>query len=201
MGGDALPVLPPLEVLTARRRLCSKFPVERPVEGCGTDRRSSSALRFKGFTVDAGLETPLVWAGGFAAPGALAPALFVRESWEMSGEDEDELEELFWLSERLRPGTSEALVGGEEPSGDGFWGEVEGREEGRLEVVFLADGWDGSSFGVGASALGTLGVGAGGVSVDRALAVDLAGACLAGGLAGAGAGAASGISSSSSSDS
>lgn len=71
----------------------------------------------------------------------------------MRGEDEDELEDWFWLSERLRFGTSEALVGGEEPSGEGFWGEVDCREAGFLEAVF---NWDDSSLGVGASALGAL---------------------------------------------
>lgn len=49
MDGDALPVLP-LDVLTARRRLCSRLPV---VIGCpslsDSDSTSRSALRFRGF--------------------------------------------------------------------------------------------------------------------------------------------------------
>ena len=120
MGGEALPVLPPLEVLTARWRLASKFPVGRPA--CGTDNRSDSALRFKDFV--AVLVAPFVWVGALAAGLAVVAAgratLLALASWEINGEDEDEPDDWFWLSDRLRRVESEALAGGEDPSGDGF---------------------------------------------------------------------------------
>lgn len=159
MGGDALPVLPPLEVLTARRRLRSLLPfVARAAMGVGATGRSGSALRFKGLTE---ADPPLLVPAGRVEFERVETALLAlaRPSWEMSGEDDDELEDWFWLSERPKLGASEALAGGED-RGEGFWGEVEGRAEGgRLAAVLV-----GSSLGVGTSALGTLGVGAAGVS-------------------------------------
>lgn len=116
MGGEALPVLPPLDVLIARRRLWSRLPV---VRAAGAVWRSGAALRFKGLVAAAGLDTPLVCAAGFRI--AVPEVLLARASCEIRGEDEEELDELLWLSERFRPGpSSEALVGGEEPRGEGF---------------------------------------------------------------------------------
>lgn len=80
MGGDALPVLPPLEaVLTARRRLCSRLPVVRPVVA-GVAKRSGSALRFKGLETDTGRETPLVVVAGLTVRTVPETALLVRAS-------------------------------------------------------------------------------------------------------------------------
>ena len=76
IGGEALPVLLPQEVLTARRRLASRFPVGRPVWN-GSD----SALRFKGLA--AVLVAPFVWAVALAAGLAAVAArrtLFVLAS-------------------------------------------------------------------------------------------------------------------------
>lgn len=147
-------MLPPLEVLIARRRLWSKLP---EVRAAGAGWRSGSALRFKGLADAAGLDTPLVCAAGFRT--AEPVDLLARANCEIKGEDEDELEELLWLSERLRPGpSSEALVGGEDPRGEGFCGDVESREADFLEALVLD-----SSLGTGASDLGTLEVG---VEVD-----------------------------------
>lgn len=107
----------PLEVLTARRRLCSKSPVVRPCAGV-VDGRSNSAFRFSGLTADGGLMTPLVL--GLAGSVVSVIGFFGRESCVIRGE-EDELDaELFWLEERLRLCMSDALVGGDEPRGDGF---------------------------------------------------------------------------------
>jgi hypothetical protein len=116
MGGDALPVLPPLEGLAARRRLASRSPVGRPAVAWEADSRSASALRFKGLAAGTFL-TPLVCAG-LVAPGAGRVTLL--RDWAIRGEDEEDPEDWFWLSERLRPVVSDALAGGDEPRGDGF---------------------------------------------------------------------------------
>lgn len=83
----------------------------------------------------------------------------------MSGEEEEELEDWLLLLERLRPGTSEALAGGEDPRGEGFWGEVDTREAGCLEDVALED----SSFGVAVGGLEVLVAGAVVAVVERGL--------------------------------
>lgn len=94
MGGDALPVLPPLEVLTARRRLISLLPgVARAPRGVGAVDRSGSALRFKGLTE--ACPPLLVPLAGRVELERLetAPVALARPSWEMSGEDDEELED------------------------------------------------------------------------------------------------------------
>lgn len=85
----------------------------------------------------------------------------------MRGEEEEELEDWLLLLERLRPETSEALAGGEDPRGEGFWGEVDTREAGCLEDVALED----SSLGVAVCGLEeALVAGAAAVVVERGLA-------------------------------
>lgn len=86
-------MLPPLEELIARRRLYSRLLLAaRPVAGAwGTDNRSGSALRFRGLAVAEALAMPLVFAAGFEA--APVVALFIRASWVMSGEDDEEPED------------------------------------------------------------------------------------------------------------
>ena len=69
IGGDALPVLPPLKALTARRRLCSRFPVVRTGAACAA---AASALRFRELAVAVDLVTPLGCPVGFEARAVAA---------------------------------------------------------------------------------------------------------------------------------
>jgi len=120
MGGDALPVLPPLEVLTARRRLGSLLlVVARAPMGVDPAGRSGSTLRFKGLAAE-GAPLLVPWTGRVELEWAeTAPAALARPSWEMRGEDDEELEDWLLLSDRLRPVASEALAGGDD-RGEGF---------------------------------------------------------------------------------
>lgn len=91
----------PLDVLTARRRLCSRSPVVRPCEGMLVGR-SSSAFRFSGLTAGLGLATPLGLGLGLGALAVSVTGFFGREIWVIKGEEDELEEELLWLEERLR---------------------------------------------------------------------------------------------------
>lgn len=89
-------MLPPLEVLTARRRLFSRFALARPVVlGWGTESRSCSALRFNGFVASVDFTAPLGRAVFVVPAVVLAGCCFGREICVMRGEEEELEEELF----------------------------------------------------------------------------------------------------------
>lgn len=133
------------EVLTARRRLLSKVSFTRVVWVLATEGRSASALRFNGFFVSAGfgLITPfgLESAGFFTFEEAPA-VCFALDTCVMRGED-DELEGFVWLvlEERLWVWTSDALVGGDDPKGEGFRGGLELADGGRFVPRPLLADW------------------------------------------------------------
>lgn len=81
-----------------------------------------------------------------ALGGCCCCCSFGRETCEIRGEEEEEeVPEGGWfrLEARLWVRISDALVGGDEPSGDGFRGELDVRDDGGFfnAVVGLAGGW------------------------------------------------------------
>ena len=85
-------MLPPLEGLTARRRLCSRLPVRAVTVGGGTASRSASALRFSGLPASFLTGLLLVRAAAvlvtLPAAALASGRCFGREIWVIRGDDE-----------------------------------------------------------------------------------------------------------------